>query len=71
MARGDYSPDWRDSGRRGSVVIDGEVLFCEIVADDVITGGEEEIPIWSLNMDDGRHLSFWDHDETFQYEDGE
>lgn len=66
--RGEDWPDWKDSGRRCSIIIDGNVVFGEVVADDFFFTGEEEIPIFHINTDDGRRLHFCDHDETFRYE---
>lgn len=68
MARGEDWPDWKDSGRRGSIIID-DVIVCGVVsADDFCFDGEEEYPVFTFHADDGRELPFCDHDETFQFE---
>lgn len=67
--RGEDWPDWKDSGRRGSIIIGGCILvFGRVWADDFVFDGEEEIPIFSFHTEDGRELSFCDHDETFRFE---
>ena len=69
VGRGEqYWPDWKDSGRRCSILIDGAVVMGEVVADDVFFTGEEEVPIFNINTDDGRYLSYPDYEDVFQYE---
>ena len=67
--RGGSWPDWRDSGRSGSIVIDGHVVLGVVYADDYLFDGEEEIPVFNFHANDGRKFSFCDHDESFRFED--
>lgn len=66
--RGDVWPDWKDSGRRGSIVISGVVIYGTVSADDFFFTGEDEVPIFNFHAIDGRIFPFCDHDETFQFE---
>lgn len=66
--RGEDWPDWRDSGRRGSIIIGGTVIYGVVSADDFVFDGEEEYPIFTFHSDDGRELPFVNHDETFKFE---
>jgi hypothetical protein len=58
-SQGDYSawPDWRDSGRRVEVEKDGVRLTGRLVADAWFTG-EDEIPVFEVELDGGGSVSF-------------
>lgn len=57
----DDSPDWRDARKRIVLLMDdGAEKHGLLILEDVAFGGDDEIPIWRVDVDGGSDLSLWD-----------
>lgn len=63
-----WPADWKDVGRRVELLLkDGSTVAGELEADEFFTG-DDEVPVFTVVSDDGRRLSFVDH-EMWRYVD--
>jgi hypothetical protein len=66
----DWPAEWRDVGRRVELLLeDGSTVTGTLEAEEFFTG-EDEIPIFTVRTDDGRGISFVDH-EKWRYVDAD
>lgn len=57
----DEFPDWRDTNEQVEVEMhDGRTVVGTLVASDVWFDGEDEVPIFSIKLDNGTEVGFAD-----------
>jgi hypothetical protein len=63
-----WPTEWRDVGKRVELMLaDGSCIIGTLEAEEFFTG-DDEIPVFTVRADDGRELSFVDH-EKWRYVD--
>ena len=58
----EFAPDWKGSGGKPTefLMADGSVQPGEFYLDDTWFTGEETIPIWHVEWENGERISFYD-----------